>query len=98
MKYITNINVDDHSKLESEDVFCRYDPFQREKILKYLRSFQPNAFTSAPVVDVFTKKQVAEADNGFTDGQYIWYESEIYYFERYGLPLSQDFVDYVMNI
>lgn len=67
-----------------------------EKVLRYLKSFAPCKFTSAPVVDVVTGEKVADADNGFTDGEYTWYVSEVYYFERYRLPLNKHFLDHVL--
>ena len=55
------------------------------------------SFTSAPVIDIFTDKEVKSADNGYSDSEYIWRESEIYYFEKYNLKLNDDFIKYVLN-
>ena len=62
-----------------------------------MKSFSPSLFTSAPVIDVFTDEEVTTADNGYSDGEYTWYESEIYHFDKYNLKLNDDFIEYVLN-
>lgn len=97
MKYIMDIDVDNISAAALYGMRTTYDDEMMGKILQYLKSFAPCKFTSAPVVDILTGEKVADADNGFSDGQYTWYVSEIYYFERYRLPLDQHFVEHVLT-
>ncbi len=74
------------------------DPIEnKDTILEYLKRFEDWAFTSQPVYDIYTGEEVADADNGKTDGVYTWYESEIYHFQKYNLILNDDFIKYVMN-
>lgn len=70
---------------------------EKEKILAYMKQFPCSAFTSEPVFDRYTGDKVVEADNQRTDGEYIWYESWIYYFDKYNLKLNDDFIEYVLN-
>ena len=96
MKYITDISVDKITVYQ--DFTGKYDDFVRDRVLAYLRAFKASGFTSQPVIDAFTGEMVAGADNGYTDGVYIWYESEVYYFEKYDLALTKDFLDYVVAV
>ena len=69
----------------------------KEKILSYMKSFLPSAYTSEPVSDRITGKIVADADNQKTDGEFVWYVSWIYHFEKYNIKLSDEFVQYVLT-
>lgn len=97
MKYIVDYDIDDLGKDELRKKFLSCSITDKDKILNYMKSFQPILFTSAPVTDVFTNVEVKVADNGYTDNEYTWYESEIYYFEKYNLKLNDDFIEYVLN-
>lgn len=73
----------------------QYSTEDKKNIISYLRSFEPCKFTSEPVIDVFSGEKISDADNGYSDGVYTWYESEIYYFEKYDLDINKSFIDYV---
>lgn len=98
MKFISDKSID---KLSSEEFlwFCSPLPIDKKKqILQYLKSITtPNAFTSQPVIDKLTNKETKKIDNAFTDGEYVWYASEVYHFEKYDLKLNDDFIEYVLN-
>lgn len=70
---------------------------EKEVILSYMRKFPPCVFTSAPVTDRCTGEKVGEADNGRSDGEFMWYESWIYYFEHYNLKLNEAFIYHVLS-
>lgn len=96
MLYITDVLVD--KLLETENNYTsNYNENEKKKLLEYLKKFKASMFTSAPVVDVFTGSVVADADNGYSDGRYTWYKSEVYYFEKYNLKLNDNFVRYVLK-
>ncbi len=97
MKYILNYDIDDMSAGALKKQFMDNPVSNKNEILKYMKSLSPSIFTSAPVIDIFTDKEVKSADNGYTDGEYRWHESEIYYFEKYNLKLNDDFIEYVLN-
>lgn len=97
MKYINHLRIARIAEYLSDGYKKKYDDSVKRKILAHLRSFPPCAFTSQPVIDAFTGEEVYEADNGYTDGSYTWYESQIYYFEKYDLALEEDFIAYVLE-
>ena len=97
MRYITDIQVEKIAEYKEGRYTQNYDDKIKKKIICYLRNFNACLFTSQPVIDAFTGEEVYEADNGYTDGSYTWYESEIYYFEKYDLALEEDFIAYVLE-
>lgn len=97
MQYITDFNVD---RLTAEDISrfsSEYSTADKAKIAKYMKKFPAKLFTSQPVIDALTGEVVYGADNGYSDGEFTWYEAERYYFEKYGMALRKEFVDHVMK-
>lgn len=70
---------------------------QKNKILSFMRKAPVVAYTSFPVYDRITGDEVFPANNAHSDGNFTWYESEIYHFEKYNLKLNDDFIEYVLN-
>lgn len=98
MMFIRNKSISDLTKEELDNNFLSEPINQKSQILKYLKSFsEPYAFTSQPVIDVFTNEEFEYVDNGFSDGVYVWYKSQIYHFEKYNLKLNDDFIEYVLS-
>lgn len=89
-KPIQECNIEELKRLTRTEIQ------DKNKILKYLKSFDDVAFTSAPAIDKFTSIQVLDADNAKTDTEYIWNYSDIYHFEKYDLKLSDDFINHVL--
>lgn len=89
MLYITDTIKDTGFKTR------QYRPADKKNIISYLRSFEPCKFTSEPVIDVLSGEKISDANNGYSDGVFTWYECEIYYFEKYSLELNELFIDYV---
>lgn len=97
MLYITDILVDKLLATGNNSYSSDYGETEKNKIVDYLKKFKASLFTSDPVVDIFTGAVVADADNGYTDGRYTWFKSEVYYFEKYNLKLNKDFIEYVLE-
>ncbi|HAJ96412.1 MAG TPA: hypothetical protein DCO72_01575 [Ruminococcus sp.] len=98
MKFIRNKSVNELTEEEMRVNFSATEIDEKQKILKYMKSFsKPFAFTSQPVIDKFTNKETEKINNAFSDGEYTWYVSEIYHFEKYNLILNSDFIEYVLN-
>lgn len=95
MKYATDFTIRKMKGITVEDIRADYTGEEKARILSYLKQYKAIAFTSQPVYDVFTGEQVGEADNGRSDGEYMWYESEIYHFEHYDMRLQKDFIEHV---
>lgn len=95
MNFITDVNVDKVARGREKMVEVKQPVAVKAKIVQYLRSFQPCWFTTAPAEDPFTHERVEEADFGYSDGKYTWYESEIYCLEKYDLALTDEFLAYI---
>ena len=95
VKYISDFEADKLGRLSGVSFQAEYEPEEKRKILAYLSGFKPCAFTTAPVEDHFTGEEVRETDFGYSDGEYRWYECEIYCLEKYDLALTEEFREYV---
>lgn len=101
MKHIVCFDIDDISK-EMFSGFCtESDILNKDTILNYVRSYmEPGTHlfaTTACVTDIVTGEETETPDNGFTDGEYLWYAAEIYHFEKYNLKLNDDFIAHVLS-
>ena len=97
MKCIVDFDIDEISKFDFKLYTSKNQISCKNNILKYLRSFPQCAFTSAEVKDKYTNNIFCDADNARSDGVYIWYESEIYHFEKYNLTLNEDFIKHALK-
>lgn len=95
--YVRDKAVRKLSTDEFEDCITEYPEEIKKKVLVYFKAFPACAFTSEPVRDKYSGEIVYDADNGRSDGTYMWYESEIYHFEKYNIKLNDDFIEYVLN-
>ena len=67
-------------------------------LLKYLRDFKPNFATSANIHDYVTNTDIKNTYNmGYEYNGYFWTETDIYHFEKYNMPLNEDFIKYVLS-
>lgn len=95
-KFIIDMDINKLSVSKFKQLISDTEIKNKDTILNYLKRFPYSAYTSQPVYDRFSGKEVFSADNAHSDGYYTWYESEIYHFERYNLKLNDDFVEYVL--
>lgn len=96
-KFIFNKSIRKMDIAEFERNISKTPVENKQKILDYLKRFPESAFTSEPVKDKYTNKVVYDANNARSDGEYTWYENEIYHFEKYNLKLNDDFIEYVLK-
>lgn len=97
MKYAISSSI---RYLSKEDFLKRCtdaDIDNNDKIVQYMRSFEPECFSSAFVIDIVNGFDTQIDDTGFTDGEYTWYTSWIYHFEKYNLKLNDDFIAHVLS-
>ncbi len=67
----------------------------KDDILVFLTSFKPKWVTSARVIDKVTGEVVRSiVNNSYSDGEYEWSGADIYHFEKYNMPLSDEFINY----
>lgn len=99
-----NSSVLDRSDLNIKHIYANENLYKgnkikdKEKIIKYLKSFQPTWYTTQCVVDAFKEVEVEKmSDNGYTDGVFEWFETDIYHFENYDMPLNEEFINYIFK-
>ena len=97
MKHLFDFDIDEISAEDLRaNMFCEEIP-DKDKIVAFLRSFSPVAYSSAPVVDRLDGTKTKYMDNLRQCGYFRWSESEIYHFEKYNLKANEDFIQYVLN-
>lgn len=70
----------------------------KDDILVYLTSFKPKWISSARIIDKVSGEAVIDiVNNSFSDGEYQCSGADIYYFEKYNMPLSDKFVNYFIE-
>ena len=69
----------------------------KDKILEYLKSFDPDCAAGMSLVDEVTGDIIETGVNGYEDDQYYWDTRYIYHFEKYNLKLDDDFIAHVLN-
>lgn len=70
----------------------------KDDILGYLTSFKSKWITSARIIDKVTGVVVRNiVNNSYSDGEYQCSGADIYHFEKYNMPLSDEFVNYFVN-
>lgn len=97
-KYINSVDIRKISTEDFRNLISETPIKNKDIILKYLKSFPYYAYTSEPVFDKFSSQQVCDADNAYSDGEYIWYESDIYHFEKYNFNIDSKFVEKILKI
>lgn len=97
MKYAINSNLRKLSKADFLKLCTPKNIPNKNKILEYLKSFDAEYCSAALVYDVVTGKETQTDELGFTDGEYTWYSSWIYHFEKYNLKLNDDFIEHILK-
>lgn len=69
----------------------------KKNILGYLTSFKSKQVTSARVIDKVTGVVRNIVNNSYSDGEYQYSGADIFHFEKYNMPLSDEFVNYFVN-
>lgn len=70
---------------------------KKEKILKYLKSFEPDCAAGMSLVDEITGDVINSGVLGYEDGVFYWDTREIYHFDKYNLELDTDFVKHILD-
>ena len=69
-------------------------PKIKEKALKILKNGQCTAVAGQNVYDEIAKKPTDILLKAYEKGDYVWDENDIYYFEKYDMPLFENFLSY----
>lgn len=97
MLYILDKDISKLTKSELKAITSDKPIPEKQRILEYLKSFDKCAYTTQPVVDLFTGEKQDFISDARTDGVYTWYDHEIYHFEKYNLRLNDDFIEHVLD-
>ena len=92
MKRISNITDGQHFEKE------KYDSKTKDKILKYLKSFEPDCAASPKIYDYVKNEETKISLLGYNDGDFWWGSTDMYYFEHYDLRLRDEFINHVLSI
>ena len=101
MKYISEINI--HKNDISAEELKRYlsdreSPY-KDQILRYMHFDRfESACTTAKVYDYILDKETDIAMTSYHDELYYWDDRDIYYFEKYNIKLSDEFVSHVLRV
>ena len=97
MKYLFNFDIDEISAEDLRENISNEKIPDKDKIVAFLRSSSPVAYSSAPVIDKLDGTKTKYMDNLRQCDGFRWSESEIYHFEKYNLRANNDFIQYVLN-
>lgn len=67
-------------------------PYQKDKVLEYLRNGAKGAVSPAIPLDVITGEPIQGTLTTMNDGKYYWRSDLIYYVEKYNLDLPKCFL------
>lgn len=99
MKYIENLHVSEQTtKEEILNNSVQLPNADKSKILTYLTSSNPIAYTSSPVWDAVNGCETDKRDAVYSDGIYGWTKTTVHHFECYDLKLNDDFVQHVLSM
>lgn len=98
MKYAINKSIRNLTKQDFLKLCTLNDIEHKKEILDYLKSFEPEYCSVTYIKDIFMETEITEIDElGYFDGEYVWYSSWTYHFEKYNLKLNDDFIEHVLK-
>ena len=89
MKYVTE-------KITKDMLGYSYTPNEKERLLKYMKSFDAIAAAPESVYDVTDNHNTFLESKAYSDGLYCWETQDIYHLEKYDLALPKDFLRHVL--
>ncbi len=69
----------------------------KEAIIQYLKKGTVDIAASGSAIDAITGEKIKGEYVGMNDGTYHWWSTTVYYVERYGLRLPENFVRHVLE-
>lgn len=66
-------------------------------VLLYLKSHKPKAASPQIIKDVISGEEISEQLTCTDDGKYAWRSDVVYYFEKYNLLLTNDFIKHALS-
>lgn len=96
-KYAFSYDIEKMSIEQFHSSISNFPNEHKDRILAFMRKAPTVAYTSLPVYDRLTGEEAFPADNAHSDGEYTWYESWIYHFEKYNIKLNDDFIQHALS-
>lgn len=66
-------------------------------IVNYLKSGRVSSASPSIVYDIISGEKINQHLEMLNDGKYAWRSDTIYYFEKYNMKLSDEFIDHVLS-
>lgn len=73
-----------------------YDEQLKEKIIKYMESFEPSS-VGGYIDDCRTGETIIKTNSGYEDGVFCWCSQDIYHIKKYNAAVSNDFINHVIK-
>ena len=74
-----------------------YEPIAcKDDVLRYMKSVDVFAVAAGILWDIFTGESLGEL-LAYKDSQYIWTNGVLHYFEKYNMPLPDDFIAHALS-
>lgn len=70
---------------------------RKKEVLKYLRSGKDDGIRCSTLFDYITQTLLTPSVKLYTDGEFYWDDEEIYHFEKYNMPLNEEFIKKVLK-
>lgn len=65
---------------------------KKYKILRYLKSVKPSVYGVFALKDVINGEVYSTSCRNYDENGWEWTDADIYYFEKYNIPLDEEFV------
>lgn len=69
----------------------------KAKVLRYLKDGLNDGVRCSGIFDYVKGESTMDTIHLFTDGEYYWDSEEIYHFEKYNIPLDEQFLKKVLS-
>ena len=96
-KFITSCVEFETGKDQLKTLITKEPIDNKQKILSYLKAGEDDGVRCSSVHDYVTDEYTGSTIHLYTDGEYFWDDEEIYHFEKYNIPLTNDFLQKVAN-
>ncbi len=99
MKCITDFPVGNSFKIETlNNNNETLEKKQKSIILQFFKEHQPMTYSGSWVKDIVTNKKTDIPVRMYQEKDlFYWNDYHIYYFEKYNLKLSDEFIEYVLK-
>ena len=95
MKSVLIDNINRFAHCPNQFTRCSYSDAQKQKLIEYMRSFEP-CCSIGLVDDCVTGEELTFENVGADDGEFMWDTQSIYHIETYNAAVTAEFFEKVM--